>query len=220
MTTPAEAAKTYAARNGFTITPNGRRYTVTHAASGTTFERGGYAAVLNEMQVMVGTLGFCNVGCEHAMAPAVATGAVLDELAKIPTAPIDPNCRVLGLDIGAPEGDQTAFTLRSTEQICEDLIDGAQMMGIGLRTVSEMINDAPAFDVFSAVAHERIRKQAASIRAAEHKPYLISRMLNGKRVDMSSKRYRTRDEAIRDVRRLFNAGAMYRTAALQVEYRP
>jgi hypothetical protein len=49
----AKEAKEYAALHGFTIDVWGKRYKVTHVASGTTFERGGYAAVGNEMERIV-----------------------------------------------------------------------------------------------------------------------------------------------------------------------
>jgi len=50
--TPSQQAKEFAAANGFTIEPAGRRYNVTHVASGVTFTRGGYEAVLNEMRAI------------------------------------------------------------------------------------------------------------------------------------------------------------------------
>lgn len=54
MTTPGQEAKQYAEQHGFKIQTIGRRYKVTHVATGTTFERGGYPAVLNEMRVIQG----------------------------------------------------------------------------------------------------------------------------------------------------------------------
>jgi hypothetical protein len=53
---PAQLAKDYAAQYGFSITPIGKRYSCTHIGSGTTFERGGYMALLNEMRVVINTL--------------------------------------------------------------------------------------------------------------------------------------------------------------------
>lgn len=52
MKTPAQEAKEYAAEHGFVIESIGRRYKCTHTVSNTIFERGGYAALLNEMRAV------------------------------------------------------------------------------------------------------------------------------------------------------------------------
>jgi hypothetical protein len=53
MTTPSQEAKDFAAANGFTITPNGRRYNVFHNVDGGVIEVGGYPAALNAMRMYV-----------------------------------------------------------------------------------------------------------------------------------------------------------------------
>lgn len=52
--TPSQEAKQFAADNGFVIATVGRRYKVTNIATGHTFERGGYEAVLNAMRLVRG----------------------------------------------------------------------------------------------------------------------------------------------------------------------
>lgn len=216
MTTPADEAKKYAAQHGFTITPNGRRYCVSHPGI-PSFERGGYAAVLNEMRVLIGTLGDA-----EAMMPVIATGTRLDELAKLPIRCNGPKCTSNGETPHSAECGALHDATVAGVDLTGKTPRPYQVRFEGAKPVASYAEAVAEFAVFDELIQARIRNKAASIRAAEHKPYVITRVSKriGVRVDMLGEKHLTYHEAITRVRQLFNVKPELRKAALRVEYRP
>lgn len=210
MTTPAQEAKEYAAANGFTIAPEGRRYRVTHI-SGHEFDRSGYAACLNEMQFIIGTLG-------DAKRDAIAnlnmgTAALVGVLAPVATKkPV--RCK-------GPKCTSNGETPHSAE--CNALHDATVAGVIEQKPINAhyvTLTDTqvdPNCRVYAATPPRTSNESTGAV-----KPYVITarNKTTGARFQMAQGPFLTRDEAIKRVRHLFNTVPSYRNAALQVEYRP
>jgi len=222
--TPAQEAKAYAEQNGFTIVPNGRRYTVMHPEA-PAFERGGYPAVLSEMRFIVNTLNYAkctapadDVGVDFGVDIPVmmihaATGEALDKLAKLVDVPNE-----VAQAVHASEASQTpvltngAATLENGDIVV--IRDGAPVSvvdpatGIAympkLTLQGNVERDMP-FESFSEAAQARIRKRAADMRQSQHKPYHAIIRFSSKVPGFDeafSRPFLTRAEALKYIRQM------------------
>jgi hypothetical protein len=151
--TPAQEAKAYAEQHGFTIVPNGRRYTVMHPVA-PAFERGGYPAVLSEMRFIVNTL---NVA--ECTAPA--------DVVETPNPCIDIPVMTNG-SATLENGDIVVIRDGAPVSVVDPVSGIAYVPKLTLQGNVE--RDMP-FGIFSEAAQARIRKRAADMRQSQHKPY-------------------------------------------------
>jgi hypothetical protein len=200
MTTPAEAAKTYAHDHGFTITPEGRRYRITRTVqpSVTVGEVGGYPAALNLMRTAEKVRELLECTDDVALVGVLA-----------PVGPDKHEGSFAAVDIASPDTDKSVRSIRISDHVKIT------------STVTPLARGAAQPDGEQYYIPVTTPPTPNGSTGAV-KPYVITarNKTTGARFQMAQGPFLTRDEAIKRVRHLFNTVPSYRNAGLQVEYRP